>query len=201
MKKFLKITDNALHDHHEVRAAADPKCLNAHEFWDDEMLEPYGYRVVNVTYTDPPEVERPYSIGEPFFDEPELGELVQVWPVIEPTLEAAQAYAMARLNHDFDTGLLPVDYDGKTWKPGHSSAAVIRDVAEMAEQLGLTEVTLTDIDNIEHVYSLANARLVGASIGVAYQQAFLARAAKRRAIADAETVAEALAVLWNDPAV
>lgn len=198
MRKFLKVDGVTLHDHHDVREAAAPKCLNAHEFWDDESIAEYGYRVVNVTYSDPPDVERPYSIGEPFFDEAELGELVQVWPVIEPTLEAAQAYALARLNRDFDASLPPVDHDGKTWRPGHSSAAVIRDVAEMAEQLGLTEVTLTDIDNIEHVYTLANARLVGASIGVAYQQAFLARAAKRRAIADAETPAEALVVTWDD---
>lgn len=196
---YYDLTSGEQISEREIRFRASPVAPKAAEFWDSDYLAQWGAGAAEVVATAPPDVEPPYQVQELEPDKSEPGVWTQQWEVVAPTLEAAQAYALGRLNRDFDASLPPVDYDGKTWRPGHSSAAVIRDAAEMAELLGLTEVTLTDIDNIEHVYTLANARLVGASIGVAYQQAFLARAAKRRAIADAETPAEALAVTWDDP--
>src|SRR5690554_3057162 len=198
---YQNFSDNEFYTHHEVINSQAAEMLPVSE-WTNEYLADFGYRIVQLVLTDPPLISAPYVVSpESTWDEQEPGILVQTWHIIEPSLEEAKTHALTTLNSTFDSSLPPVETpDGLLWRPGHSSAAVIRDVAEMAELLGMETVTLTDIHDVEVECSLTEARGISAHIGAAYQTAFLQRAAKRRQITSAETVEAALAVTWDDPA-
>ncbi|WP_020208291.1 hypothetical protein [Gilvimarinus chinensis] len=192
---LIDIATNEVLSESDVRERAAPVGLKSAEFWDNELLSNYGVTLIEYVRTPAPEVEKPYFVRE---IEPEkVGQTwTQAWEVVVPSLDDAKTFALNKLDSDFDASLPPVIYDGKPWKPGHSSAAVIRDAAEMAELHGAQTIELTDADYNQHTYTLADAKLVSAAIGIAYQSAFLQRNGKRKLIIDAESPVDALAVKW-----
>lgn len=173
--------------------------LKSEELWDTEYLSQWGVSVIEIIETEPPEVSAPSYAVDAGWDKSTPGQWTQQWEVVDPNLDEARAFSLARLNRDFDASLQPVEHDGKLWRPGIASASAIRDVVDMTEFAGGAHVILADSSDEVHEYALADARLVSVQIGAVYQAGYMDRAAKRRAIADAETAAEALAVVWDDP--
>lgn len=74
------------------------------------------------------------------------------------------------------------DPDGVAWNGGFDSAQAIKAAADMAEFAGLTTLSIYDRNNVEHVVTITEAKMVAASIGAAYQTKFAAKQAAMRAL-------------------
>lgn len=155
-----------------------------------------NHAVATVTELPPP-AHGPDDQLEPRWDKVP-GEWTLVYDVIPAPLEAVKARALAAIQAEYlRRETLPVEHLGRQWKGGSSSGQGIRDAAEISAQLGLETVELWDINNDSQHYTLAEARQIAAVIGVAYQQLFAQRAGLLKAIAEAETVDDVLAVSWE----
>ena len=62
--------------------------------------------------------------------------------------------------------------DGSVWNGGMNSALSIDGAVRMAENAGLTSITLYDNSNDEHVVDIATGKNIAAAIGAAYQTKF-----------------------------
>lgn len=122
----------------------------------------------------------------------------QQWQIVNPPLEKIREIKQHEIQTEYQRReTLPVEHLGRQWKGGSSSGQGIRDAAEISAQLELETVELWDINNESQHYTLSEARQIAAVIGVAYQQLFAQRAGLLKAIADAETVDDVLAVGWE----
>lgn len=66
------------------------------------------------------------------------------------------------------------DTQGIVWRGGMDSATSIKNGIDMAEFLGETEIVLRDVSRNPHTMSMADARVVAATIGAAWQVIFQA---------------------------
>ena len=89
-------------------------------------------------------------------------------------LADAKSIKHSEIRTAFNTAaLLPVtDSNGIHWSGGYDSAMKIDAAKRMAELAGLTEVTLFDDANVEHVLNMADAALVILTVGADYQTKF-----------------------------
>ena len=62
----------------------------------------------------------------------------------------------------------PVVVDGVTYRGGQDSGTSIRDAIDMIEQLGGTTIDIRDASREARTFSLAEGRVIAASIGIAY---------------------------------
>ncbi len=82
----------------------------------------------------------------------------------------------------------PVEVNGITWTGGDGSAAAINGAIMLAQAAGETDVTLWDVDNINHPgISFADAQNIAAQIALAYRSVMYERNEKIKAINDAQT--------------
>ncbi|TFH85274.1 hypothetical protein EQG41_18345 [Billgrantia azerbaijanica] len=70
--------------------------------------------------------------------------------------------------------------DGTIWNGGIDAAIKIDGAVRLAENAGLTEVTLYDIDNAEHVMTIADGKAVASAIASEYQRKLAAKQAAFR---------------------
>lgn len=86
--------------------------------------------------------------------------------------------------------LTPVVTSYGSYIGGWSSAGAINSAVSLAQALGETTVTLTDVDDEEHDLTLAQAIEVAVAVGVATRTWFFEEKAKLRAVKKATTIAE-----------
>lgn len=71
---------------------------------------------------------------------------------------------------------LPVTIDGVTYNGGDTSAAAISGAVTLAQAAGETDVTLWDVDNVNHAgISFEEAANIAAQIALAYRERMLER--------------------------
>lgn len=93
---------------------------------------------------------------------------------------------------------LPVTLaDGSVWNGGMDSALAIDGAVRMAENAGLTDLTLYDANNTAHAVSITDGKLIAAGVGAVYQSVFANKQAKMVAIEAAATLEEIEAVVWE----
>ena len=71
----------------------------------------------------------------------------------------------------------PVVCLGHTWNGGQDSASYIQGAVNLAQALGESTVTITDIANVGHTMSFADALAISATIGKAFRDAFFKKQA------------------------
>jgi len=90
----------------------------------------------------------------------------------------------------------PVDSSGQTWNGGYESALKLDAAKRVAELTGNTSVTFFDIDNIGHVFNLADAETVVIDVGMVYETLFHQKQALFADIEAATNRAELEAIQW-----
>lgn len=128
------------------------------------------------------------------------------WTVVEPevyvpTLEQvlAQKQAEARATAEESYRQTVVDADGNTWNGGFDSAQAIKAAADMAEFVGVSELSVFDSSNVEHVVTIGEAKTIAATIGMDYQAKFAAKQAAMRQLTETySALVDAGADSWPD---
>jgi len=94
----------------------------------------------------------------------------------EELFDAHNAADEVEVRATFETdSLLPITSGSYTYNGGNNSAIWITNAIDLAEALGNTDVTITDIDNIRRVLSFPVARQVVVDVSTAYQAVFLTK--------------------------
>lgn len=159
------------------------------------VLNLYGFDRVEKIAPPPAEPWQQVVEVEPLFVN---NEWQQQWQIINPPLDVVRDIQRDAIQAEYlRREIMPVEHLGRQWKGGGDSGRGIRDATEISAQLEQETVELWDINNDSQHYTLAEARQIAAVIGVAYQQLYAQRAGLRKAIADAETTDDVLAVGWG----
>lgn len=87
--------------------------------------------------------------------------------------------------------LAPVIVNGISYNPGIESAYRLDAALRLNEKAGLTKVSFTDVDNIAHVHTIAQANTVILAVGQDYQVKFMK---KQQKMVDIENAADEAAV-------
>lgn len=113
-------------------------------------------------------------------------------------LATVQQNKIAELRAAFNAASIAsvTDANGVTWSGGQPSGTAIYLACQMAQQDGMANVTLWDVNNAAHTLTVAEGMTVAATIGAAYQAAFQRWQTQRDAVKSATTISAAAAIAW-----
>lgn len=195
---FIDIGTQTLIDDGEVKRRLLPTVYNRLNDADVEVFTGVGVAVIEIIETEPPVVSEPYHLIDDGYDKSKPGVWVRQWSVVPPDIHKAKNYQQAIIQRDYNTAKLdPVEVLGALWRGGFESAQGIKGAIDMCEEMGQPTVTLFDVNNAPHQYTLPQARQIALGVGLAYQAVFARRAAKLIQLANAVTPDQALAVDWH----
>jgi len=112
-----------------------------------------------------------YRVGN-YLENPELEEWIAEGNITESEFSPEQLVAIshADIKKQYkELAIRPIEINGITFNGGDSSAAAINGSIQLDELAGKTETMIWDVDNVNHTFTIEEAKNIAATIGKAYR--------------------------------